>query len=121
HTLFSGSRHPCTRALLAAAPRPDPSVHQELAAVTGGTDLVFFLGRHGMAETAHETIAHIFTGRIAEVRVNELRVGEIGINALLVGHFGAPAGLVVGDEAAVREAGELLGDVETVAVKCGKT
>jgi peptide/nickel transport system ATP-binding protein/oligopeptide transport system ATP-binding protein len=34
-TLFSDPRHPYTRVLLAAAPRPDPALSQELAVVTG--------------------------------------------------------------------------------------
>jgi D-amino peptidase len=102
-------------ALILGGPRPLAMME----GVDAGADLVFFVGYHGMAGTADATIAHIFTGRIAEVRMNELRVGEIGINALLAGHFGAPVGMVAGDEAASREAGELLGDIETVAVKSG--
>lgn len=101
--------------LILGGPRPLAMME----GVDAGIDLVFFVGYHGMAGTADANIVHIFTGRVAEVRMNGLRVGEIGINALLAGHFGVPVGLVAGDEAAVREAGELLGDVEAVSVKSG--
>jgi D-amino peptidase len=102
-------------ALILGGPRPLAMME----GVEAGADLVFFVGYHGMAGTADAGIAHIFTGRIAEVRMNGLRVGEIGMNALLAGHYGAPVGLVTGDDAAIREAQELLGEVETVSVKSG--
>jgi D-amino peptidase len=46
-------------------------------------------------------------------------VGEIGIEAAYAGHFGVPVIAVSGDEAAVREAQELLGPVEGAVVKWG--
>jgi D-amino peptidase len=45
--------------------------------------------------------------------------GEIRLIAGLAGSMGVPVALVTGDEAACAEARELLGDVETVAVKKG--
>jgi D-amino peptidase len=56
---------------------------------------------------------------IASVRVNGVEIGEIGLNAYLAGHFGIPVTLVTGDGAACREAEELIGRIETVAVKEG--
>jgi D-amino peptidase len=84
-----------------------------------GFDAVFLVGYHAMAGTADGVIVHTYTGRIASVKLNGTPVGEIGISAALAGHYGAPVALVTGDDKAVREARELLGDVETVEVKKG--
>jgi D-amino peptidase len=44
-------------------------------------------------------------------------VGEIGWNAAVCGHFDLPVVLLSGDQTACAEAAELLGSLETVAVK----
>ena len=54
-----------------------------------------------------------------EYRINDLVAGEIAIEAAYAAHFGVPVVMVAGDGAAVREAQEHLGDVETAAVKWG--
>ena len=87
--------------------------------VEAGFDATFLVGYHGMAGTANSTIVHIFMGRIAEVRINDLPIGEIGISASLAGHYNVPVALVTGDENTVAEATKLLDGIETVAVKKG--
>jgi D-amino peptidase len=87
--------------------------------VEAGFDATFLVGYHGMAGTADSTIVHIFMGRIAEVRVNDLPIGEIGISAALAGYYNVPVALVTGDENTVAEAAKLLDGIETVAVKKG--
>ncbi len=84
-----------------------------------GFDAVFFIGYHAMAKTANGPIVHIFTGRVAEVKMNGLSIGEIGLSAILAGYYNAPVALVAGDEQACLEAKALLPDVETVSVKKG--
>ena len=101
--------------LIMGGPRPLAMME----GIEAGYDAVFFIGYHARAGTADGPIAHVFTGRIAEVRLNGLPVGEIGLNAVLAGHFEVPVALVTGDEAAAREAAGLLDGVETVAVKRG--
>ncbi|MBM3502154.1 MAG: aminopeptidase, partial [Armatimonadetes bacterium] len=64
-------------------------------------------------------MAHTYTGSVYSLRFNDIEVGELGADAALAGHFGVPVGLVTGDQAACEEARELLGTVETVAVKRG--
>jgi len=101
--------------LVLGGPRP-------LAMVEGiqeGFDAVLFVGAHVMSGTPDAAIPHIFHGRVAELRVNDLRIGEMGLNALLVGHYNAPVVFVSGDEAACAEAKNLLPGVECVAVKRG--
>jgi D-amino peptidase len=51
--------------------------------------------------------------------INGIKVGEIGIEAAIAGYYGVPLGMVSGDFWAVKEARELLGHIEGVAVKKG--
>ncbi len=101
--------------LIMGSPRP-------LAMMEGidrGFDAAIFIGYHGRAGTADAVIAHTFTGRIAEVRMNDLILGEIGISALLAGCYGVPVVFMAGDAAGCREAEALLPGLATVAVKQG--
>jgi len=101
--------------LIMGSPRP----LSMMEGIQEGFDGVFLVGYHAMAGTSNGTIVHTFTGRIAQVKVNGLAVGEIGISAGLAGFYDTPVVLVTGDDRCVREAAELLGDVETVRVKRG--
>lgn len=99
--------------LVMGSPRP-------LAMMEGvdrGIDAVCFVGYHGMAGTADAAIAHIFHGRVAELKFNGLNVGEIGLNAFLAGYFKVPVVMISGDETACREAETLIPGIETAAVK----
>ena len=51
--------------------------------------------------------------------VNGLSLPETGYNALIAGHYDVPVVFVAGDKAVCDQAKELLGKVETVAVKEG--
>ncbi len=81
---------------------------------------VFFTGYHARAGTPAAPLAHSFTGWVQDIRVNGTSLGEYGINALIGGHFGVPVALVTGDDKAVTQTRELLGDaVVGVEVKRG--
>jgi len=82
-------------------------------------DLAMFLGYHSMSGTLHGVMAHTFAGYVYALSFNGREVGEIGADAALCGAHGVPVGLVAGDRAACEEARELLGNVQTVAVKEG--
>jgi D-amino peptidase len=85
-------------------------------------DAVFLVGIHAMSYTPEAVLAHSWWPRVTDAfRVNGLAVGEIGLNALLAGHFGVPVALVTSDDKGVAEARELLGDVEGVIVKWGRS
>ncbi len=103
-----------TRAtLIMGGPRP-------LAMMDGiddSYDAVFLVGYHACAGTAQAVIAHVYTARIASVRINDIKLGEIGLSAMVAGWFGVPVALVTGDQATAAEAGALLGDVEVAEVK----
>lgn len=101
--------------LIMGAPRP----LSMMEGIALGFDAVLLVGYHGRAGTADAVIAHTFTGRIAEVRMNDLSIGEIGISALLAGYHGVPVVFMAGDEAGCREAEGLLPGLITVSVKQG--
>ncbi len=86
-----------------------------------GCDAAFFVGIHARAGTQDGVLSHTISPRhFSAVHINGTLVGEIGIMAAICGHYGVPMALVTGDEAACREARELLGPhVRTVAVKKG--
>jgi len=85
-----------------------------------GYDALFFVGAHAMAGTRCGFLDHTQSSRhIFDWFLNGMRVGEIGQMAAIAGHFGVPLVFVSGDRAAVDEARELMGAIETVAVKEG--
>lgn len=89
----------------------------------GGLDdsfhIALLVGYHARAGALHAVMSHTYSLNVHRVKFNGLELGEVGVDAALAGHFGVPVGLVTGDRAACDEARELLGDIETVAVKDG--
>ena len=84
-------------------------------------DALMLVGMHAYDGVPDGILSHNFTSTYKEMYVNDVRIGEIGYFAMLAGVHGVRLVLVSGDEAACREARELLGDVETVATKQGVT
>jgi D-amino peptidase len=101
--------------LIMGSPRP----LSMMDGVGDKVDLVFLVGYHSQSGTPDSNLVHIFTSRVAELKVNGKAIGEIGISAGLAGCYGVPVGLVTGDDKTAQEARRLLGTVETVEVKKG--
>ncbi len=81
-------------------------------------DAAIFLGYHAGTHNPAGVRAHtISSARLADVRLNGRSVPEAGINAAIAGHFGVPVIMISGDDAAVAEAQELIGDMEGAVVK----
>lgn len=81
-------------------------------------DAVAFIGYHAGTTNPRGVRAHtISSARLADVRLNGRSVPEAGISAAIAGHFGVPVIMISGDDAAVQEAREMLGDVEGAVVK----
>ncbi len=81
---------------------------------------VFFVGYHARKGTAFGVLDHTYSGTdVVRYLVNDVELGETGQNALIAGAFGVPVVLVTGDTRVTVEARELLGNIETVAVKDG--
>jgi D-amino peptidase len=85
-----------------------------------GVGAVFFTGYHAKAGTPNAPLAHTWTGWLNDVRINGRSTGEFGINAIVAGHFDVPIVLVTGDDKAVAQTRDFVGeDVVGVVVKDG--
>jgi D-amino peptidase len=83
-----------------------------------GVAAAAFIGYHARSGTAGAILAHTWScSRVLGVWLNGQPAGEIALNAAVCGYFGVPLILLTGDEAACREAADLVPGVETVAVK----
>lgn len=82
-------------------------------------DAVIFIGYHARAGTPDAVLQHTMTGRVYDAVLNGKKMPEAGINAAIAGHFNVPVVMLSGDKAICEQAKELLGDIETVAVKEG--
>ncbi len=81
-------------------------------------DAAIFLGYHSGTHNTAGVRAHTMSSaRLADVRLNGRSVPEAGISAAIAGHFGVPVIMISGDDAAVAEAQELIGDIEGAVVK----
>ncbi len=79
-------------------------------------DAAFFVGYHSRASSLG-VLNHTYTGQVARYVVDGKVMGETGMNALVAGYYGVPVVFVSGDSEVTKEAVELLGKIETVAVK----
>lgn len=75
------------------------------------------VGYHAKAGTANAILKHTMSLTIADLRVNGISLSEAGWNALIAGMVGVPVVFLSGDRAVCEHTRELLGDLETVAVK----
>ena len=82
-------------------------------------DAVIFIGYHARAGTPDAVLKHTMTGTIFDVTINGQKMPEAGINGFIAGNFGVPVVMVAGDLAICKQATELFGNIETVAVKEG--
>ncbi|MFI6479795.1 M55 family metallopeptidase [Nonomuraea sp. NPDC050663] len=98
-----------------------PGKSQRMAqGLDGSFDAACFIGYHARAGVTHGVLNHTWMGKeIQNVWLNGEICGETRLVAACAGFHGVPVVLVTGDEAVGEEARELLGDVETVAVKKG--
>jgi D-amino peptidase len=83
-------------------------------------DAALFVGYHAGMGARAGILDHTYSGAsVSEVSVNGRALNETGLNALVAGAHGTPVALVTGDDRVCAEVRELLGEVETVAVKWG--
>ena len=81
-------------------------------------DGAIFLGYHSGTTNPEGVRAHTMSStRLADVRLNGISMPEAGINAAIAGHFDVPIIMISGDDAIVKEAQGLLGDLEGAVVK----
>ena len=82
-------------------------------------DAAVYVGYHARAGTTNGVLDHTSSGNVTDVKINGISMPETGYNALMAGYYDVPVVFVAGDKAVCDQAEELLGNVETVAVKEG--
>ncbi len=81
-------------------------------------DAVIFIGYHAGTTNPEGVRAHTMSsGRLADIRLNGQSQLEASINAAIAGHFGVPVIMISGDDAAVAQARDLIGNLEGAVVK----
>jgi len=81
-------------------------------------DGVIFIGYHASTNNVAGVRAHtISSARLADVRLNGTSMPEAGINAAIAGYFNVPVIMISGDDVIVKEATDLLGNIEGAVVK----
>jgi len=126
HEVLVGEAHANMRNLIPEQLDPrvrflsgQPKRLNHMEGVDASFDAAMLVAYHARAGTERAVMAHTYSGEVSALRFNGVEVGELGADAALAGAYGVPVVLVTGDEAACREAQELLGGVATVAVKEG--
>lgn len=83
-------------------------------------DVAMIVGQHAMAGVATGTLNHTQSSKAIDyIKLNGKPIGEIAQMALYFGAFGIPLIFLTGDEAACKEAEELIPGITTVTVKQG--
>ena len=99
--------------LLAGALGPSMLMERRFSAVA-------YVGQHSKANTRAGIMAHSFSSLgIQNMLLNGKPVGEIDIIAAMAGHFGTPAIMLSGDQAAANELREIVPQAELAVVKEG--
>jgi len=107
-------RFPADVTIIRGSPRPLSMVE----GIDSTVSAVMFIGYHSATTNPRGVRAHTMSSAtLAAVELNGVAVAESGINAAIVGSFGAPVVFVSGDESAVAEVRQLVGDVESAVVK----
>ncbi len=77
-----------------------------------------FIGYHASTTNPEGVRAHtLSSANLADVKLNGVSVPEAGLNAAIAGQYNVPVIMISGDDAAVKEAAALLGDIEGAVVK----
>jgi len=82
-------------------------------------DAVVFVGYHARAGTPDAVLKHTMSLSLYDVILNGVRLPEAGWNAAIAGYFDVPVVFLSGDTAICKQVKEIVGNIETVAVKEG--
>jgi len=79
---------------------------------------VIFIGYHASTNNTEGVRAHtISSAYLTNISLNGVPMPEAGINAAIAGQFGVPVIMISGDDRIVKEARDMLGDIEGAVVK----
>ena len=110
--------HPAAELVVGpAAPQNKPLC--QLEGISAETDMLFMVGYHSKAGWTNGLLAHTYVGStIRNFLLNGVAVGEITVNAAVAAAFGAPVGLISGnDDLAAEVRGNFSSATEFVATK----
>lgn len=82
-------------------------------------DAVILVGNHARAGTPNAVLKHTMSLSLFDVIVNGVRMPEAAWNAAIAGYFDVPVVFLSGDSAICRQIKEIIGPIETAAVKDG--
>jgi D-amino peptidase len=82
-------------------------------------DAVVFIGNHARAGTPNAVLKHTMSLSLFDVVLNGVRLPEAAWNAAIAGYFDVPVVFLSGDTAICKQIQEIVGPIETVAVKDG--
>ncbi len=82
-------------------------------------DAVVFIGNHARAGTPNAVLKHTMSLSLFDVILNGVRLPEAAWNAAIAGYFDVPVVFLSGDTAICKQIQEIIGPIETVAVKDG--
>lgn len=89
-----------------------------MAGIDSSFDAVIFIGYHASTSNPAGVRPHTFSSaRLSRVALNGREMSEASFNAAIAGHFGVPVVMISGDDAIIREARSLLGDIEAAETK----
>jgi D-amino peptidase len=95
-----------------------PSPLAMVQGVDRGVSAAMFVGYHARVGSQNAILDHTWSGTtVANVWLNGRVVGETGWNAAVCGHYHVPVILISGDQTVSAEAVEMIGAIETAAVK----
>ena len=87
--------------------------------IDGTFDAVVFIGNHARAGTPNAVLKHTMSLSLFDVILNGVRLPEAAWNAAIAGYYGVPVVFLSGDTAVCKQIQEIIGPIETVAVKDG--
>jgi D-amino peptidase len=82
-------------------------------------DAVVFVGNHARAGTPNAVLEHTMSLSVHDLILNGVRLPEAAWNAAIAGYFDVPVVFLSGDVAICKQIQEIVGPIETVAVKEG--
>jgi D-amino peptidase len=89
-----------------------------MAGIDSSFDAAIFIGYHASTNNLRGVRAHTFSSaRLTRVALNGVEVTEGAWNAAIAGHFGVPVVMISGDDAAIEEVRNLVGNIEAAEVK----
>jgi D-amino peptidase len=85
--------------------------------IDGTFGAVIFIGYHAKAGTPNAILEHTSNGNVIDFSINGVSLPEGGYNALVAGLYKVPVVFASGDRALTNQLTQLLGPIDTVAVK----